>query len=488
METTNECPICVEQYNKTTRAPITCVKCDFVCCKVCFKRFITDTEGANLLSCMSCHVQFDRTSLHTRLGQTFMRTAYRDIRENLLYEEEKSFFPATLEIIERELEITRLRTDRDQLDTKYDNIRRQRIVPLKELRYSKEVMQVGKAIDLYLILKNNVEIVDEQLRDERQTLTAKIHEMEQTKNGAPKPKTYVLACTKEDCRGMLSIENKNTKGNYVCMICTSQTCDQCRMEVTSDDHECDPDVLKTVEYMNSTSKPCPQCGIPIFKISGCNQMFCTSCHVSFDWTTLRINNGAVHNPHHAQWLRDTRNRPREVNDVACAREPTMDMALDVAAAMEDAIMICEDKALKASGTALLDYVFEMVRTSIHHHNVTIRALAREQNRHRVNLHLRVQYLKGDMSEAIFKKRIQTNDKAASKRNELLHVAMLYRDALADILSPFLDRGAHPVPRWIELAKEIQGLEKYCNDCFEAIAVTYGSRQYEIAGDNSHIRA
>lgn len=488
MENTNECQICVEQYNKSTRTPITCVKCDFVCCKICFKRFITDEESAHLLSCMSCHVQFDRTSLYTRLGQNFMKSVYKNIRENVLYEEEKSFFPATLEIIERELEITRLRTERDQLDSKYDSIRHSRMIPLKELRYNKEVMEVCKAIDLYMQLRNDVEIVDEQLRDERSSISAKIHEMEQTKNGAAKPKTYVLACTKEDCRGMLSIENKNEKGNYVCMICSSETCDHCRMGISDDSHECDPDILKTVEFMNSTSKPCPQCGIPIFKISGCNQMFCTGCHVSFEWTTLRINNGAVHNPHHAQWLRETKNRPREVADVVCAREPTMDMALDIAAGMEDAIMRCKDKKLKEEATELLDYVFEMVRTSIHHHNVSVRTLSRAHGRHRANQYLRIEYLKGDMSEFAFKKRIQKNDKASSKREELLHVVLLYRDALADILSPFIDNTRHPIGRWIELAKEIRALEKYCNDCLLSISDTYGCKSYEIAGERSFFRA
>ena len=45
------------------------------------------------------------------------------------------------------------------------------------------------------------------------------------------------------------------------------------------------------------SKPCPNCYIPIFKLSGCNQMFCTNCHVVFDWISLKIDKGPVHNQH-----------------------------------------------------------------------------------------------------------------------------------------------------------------------------------------------
>ena len=40
----------------------------------------------------------------------------------------------------------------------------------------------------------------------------------------------------------------------------------------------------------------------ISKIDGCNQMWCTQCHVAFDWKTGAIQN-SVHNPHYFEWLR-----------------------------------------------------------------------------------------------------------------------------------------------------------------------------------------
>ena len=61
----------------------------------------------------------------------------------------------------------------------------------------------------------------------------------------------------------------------------------------------------------------------IFKISGCNQMFCTQCHVAFDWRTLQIETGVVHNPHFMQWLQENGgNRPNGDQVVAnnCNRQ------------------------------------------------------------------------------------------------------------------------------------------------------------------------
>ena len=55
------------------------------------------------------------------------------------------------------------------------------------------------------------------------------------------------------------------------------------------------------------SKNCPKCGVCIYRIEGCNQMFCVSCHTAFDWKSLTIINKGIHNPHYFQWL--NRNNP-----------------------------------------------------------------------------------------------------------------------------------------------------------------------------------
>ena len=52
------------------------------------------------------------------------------------------------------------------------------------------------------------------------------------------------------------------------------------------------------------TKPCPSCATPIFKIQGCDQMWCTQCHIAFSWRTGMRVNGVIHNPHFYQWQRE----------------------------------------------------------------------------------------------------------------------------------------------------------------------------------------
>ena len=575
---------------------------------------------------MGCAVEFDRSSLHTRLGQSFMRTTFRDIRELVLYEQEKALFPATQEVIEKQLQIRKLRKGIDGLDDKYEQIRKDRTVPLIAFRHSNEAMKVRDALDHYFRLQLSIESVDEQLHDARRSKLHEIEELEGKKESKSR-RTYVLACTSEDCKGMLSSENINEHGHYICSICDSTTCDKCKMEVNSKDHECDPDVLKTVEYMDSTSKPCPSCAIPIHKISGCfaantiipladgtnmsvseiepnhvligddglerivlsttsgidqlykviqsngciyevntyhtmcfmksdhkiiqmtvhtylqlpevekkklfgykivddepvlseinilptrigtyygfqisdnqrfvlqdgtvvhncSQMFCTNCHASFDWNSLRLNNGAVHNPHHAAWLRENRNRPREVGDIPCGRELNMGIIIDLVEKFEEQI----EKAnlnIKENQDARIaaNYLFESTRMGIHHTHVTINSLNRNQHGHHTNQHLRIDLLMNSIDESNFKREIQRRDKSNAKRNDLLHVVMTYRDALIDIVSPFVEsRKKKPFAEWMSMVDQIKALEEYVNDCFGRVAAAYNSTSpYQIMDDRS----
>ena len=77
---------------------------------------------------------------------------------------------------------------------------------------------------------------------------------------------------------------------YKCAICEVRVCSKCHeiMGYTpncKENHECNPDTVAAVEMIKQETKPCPQCTAPIFKISGCDQMWCTACNIAFSWRT-----------------------------------------------------------------------------------------------------------------------------------------------------------------------------------------------------------
>ena len=91
------------------------------------------------------------------------------------------------------------------------------------------------------------------------------------------------------------------------------------MNIKEDDHVCNRNDIESAELIKNSSKPCPKCYVPIFKISGCNQMFCTNCHVVFDWVSLKIDTGSVHNAHYFDWMTSQKNDTNNINmeEIAC---------------------------------------------------------------------------------------------------------------------------------------------------------------------------
>ena len=111
---------------------------------------------------------------------------------------------------------------------------------------------------------------------------------------------FVRPCSTPDCRGFL---NRDWK----CTLCRGHTCKHCHVSLGPDSesnaHVCNADDVETAKLLMKDTKICPKCAVPIFRIDGCSQMFCTQCHCAFDWNTGRIDSGRIHNPHYYEWLR-----------------------------------------------------------------------------------------------------------------------------------------------------------------------------------------
>ena len=128
---------------------------------------------------------------------------------------------------------------------------------------------------------------------------------------------FVRQCPANGCRGFLSTQWK-------CGICDHWACPECHevKGLNRDcDHTCDPNSMASAQLLAKDSKPCPKCQSLIFKIEGCNQMWCTQCHTAFNWLTGKLETN-IHNPHFFEWQR-LNNRgvaPRNPLEIECGRE------------------------------------------------------------------------------------------------------------------------------------------------------------------------
>jgi len=290
------CPICCEIYNKSLRTQIICSyeDCHYTACKTCVRTYLTSTIQDP--HCMNCKKPFDDEFMFKHLNKSYCKTEFRVHRRKILFDLEVSKIPDTIPSVEKFLKIEEYQTKNVEINLKISELER-------------EIRNAERAIT-----ENNHQI----------------NILRGTKSLNEKRK-FIMACPNEGCRGFLST-------SYKCEICKNYTCPTCLELIgkektgaaaTADaaatepdegaaaaaaetgegepdapetkQHVCNPDCIKNAEAIKKDTRACPSCGTRIYKIEGCSQIWCTSCHVAFDWNTGRIDNGTIHNPHFFEW-------------------------------------------------------------------------------------------------------------------------------------------------------------------------------------------
>ena len=140
---------------------------------------------------------------------------------------------------------------------------------------------------------------------------------------ANKRAVFRLPCPDNCCKGFVS-------SSWKCSLCEKKFCKDCHKE-SSLLHECNKDDKATIAMIKQECKNCPKCSMGIFKIEGCDQMFCTGCNTPFSWKTGKIvTNGPIHNPHYFEVMRRGGGGvPRQPGDVPCGGVPTQQSLMKV---------------------------------------------------------------------------------------------------------------------------------------------------------------
>lgn len=294
----SECQICCEKYNKSNHMPIKCTSCDFEACRQCHATFILDPTNA-IPNCMSCHKELQREFLVQNFTQKFVTQDWKKHREQVMFQRERALLPTRQPIAEMVRQKDVLKHQNEELLRQISELRTRQYMCQREIGNIEYRIRVGPAADAFMNPRNGNNV---------------------TTTNAHHTASFIRPCpnTANNCRGFLSTQWK-------CNLCNMWACKDCHeIKGTTQDapHECNPDNLASAKLIDAETRPCPKCGARVFKISGCNQMFCTACNdCAFDWVTGRIET-IIHNPHYFEFQRQRNGgqAPRVLGDILCGRE------------------------------------------------------------------------------------------------------------------------------------------------------------------------
>lgn len=422
------CNICCDNYNKSTRTKVCCPYCDFDVCRECCEKYILSESVAKCMK-PDCHKEWSRKFLKDNFTQVFMNKKYKAHLEDLLFEQEKSLMPATQPLIE-----------------------------------AKKVKQ-----DILEKIKDINRLIHD-LMQEKYDLNHKLHNnsyMEELNKDVSK---FVRQCPADGCRGYLSSQWK-------CGICEKWSCPHChelKGLVRDCGHVCKPENVESAKAIAKDSKPCPKCRSMIFKVSGCDQIWCTMCHIAFNWKNGQIEN-KIHNPHYYEWLNKKGKLERNEGDVECGREISVQLISRMSK------LFNKHSNLYSKPGYWLENIInlrEIMVTTIHNTEVELPKFRRDY--FTANQNLRIDYLEGKISEETFKKLIQRHDITTKKNNEIAQVINMSITAITDVVYRIEDDLKTSPPNkhnLDELMDEFNNIKIYCNGLFQDIGDTYKCVKY-----------
>ena len=469
MSTANTCNICAETYNKSSRVPVACLHCQFSSCRTCCETYLVTVPDARCMN-TACGKPWTRKFMSESMTKSFLTKGYKQYLEKVCFEKEQALLPATQLVIEarnkqKEVNAAILKLNRrfrdvsgplnwlhqkradakeeyemitDEMGSlrgelaaaKAEHLRLsgeyaaenaaaisanlQKIAQIK-VKYAEYTQERSKAKEVHSGLTQDVRAIELQ----KQAIRMEIWNLQHPNQDAAEPevkqrKQFIRRCanTEAECRGFLST-------SWKCGLCELYTCNMCH-ELKGEDHECNPDNVKTVELKAKDTKPCPKCGVEITKIDGCDQMWCTDCHTAFSWDKGTIET-KIHNPHYYEWMRRNGAQQREAGDVPCGRE------------LNHRIM---PNAFYKLDTALWSRHNDLLQKTLHIQLVEMPKYQTDQVVN--NEELRILYMTHHISDADFKVQLQRSAKKHDKKREIHGILALFVQSATDMMFRCLD--------------------------------------------------
>ncbi len=326
------CSVCDEKFNLSIRKEVNCAKCNLSCCAACVKAYLL--SSTNLPHCMNCKVAWSDERLRDAVSDNWIKKDYATKRRDLIFDSEKSLLPATMPEVERlrerqrnSRELNKLKPVLSSSEFLIKEIKRMidRNEPMGNIKVA--VLELQQTVERVDFFKNQT---PQELGATGATTNSVGRLRTTTTEQHLESKQFVKPCPEDGCNGFLSTQ-------YKCGLCNCKACPKCfditvhgehikgKNIVPETEHVCKPENVATADLIRKETRNCPTCGTSIFRMFGCDSMFCTHCNNGFNWRTgKKVEHTHLHNPHFFEWMNrnpaSRRNQPQSVQDGGCLWE------------------------------------------------------------------------------------------------------------------------------------------------------------------------
>lgn len=441
------CRICVETFNKTTRKKITCFHCNIDVCLNCCKIYLLSSKEES--HCMDCKKAWDRMFLANNFPKSWIHNEYKKHREDLIEERHNAILHTYQIYIVSKKRAENYNKEINKIDNQINNLRKEKrkferweINENNFINGITDVQPEPREILEMRIQGEDIKKIEEEAKEKRESLI---------RQRGP--------CPKINCKGFIS-------DGWKCGICDSKICKSCMLDITDNDtetnpHECKEEDKLSIKQIREDSKNCPQCRVRIFKTEGCYLMWCTCCHVFFDWNTLKIvRQGMHHNPHYLEYINNNRGATfaegQAIEGICGQRN------IDYTDLRQSDIYSVSENLFRKNLNKELREVYETMESN---------QAARNENIDNTNKTLGILYLENRITKEERKHSLQKRQKELDKLNDTLNVRELWCDQVYTYIYNYSKNNSS----MRDTKKGVETITEYCENSMKDIGSWYNSK-------------
>lgn len=529
------CACCCDDFNAKSQAPITCPRCPYKACKACHKKYLLNSISTP--HCMSCRNRWTYKDLLILFKRSFVNVTFRKQRGCYLLDRAKSHLPLAMPYAESEKKVKELRNIIKGENSELLSLRR---FFKHNSQYSANKNEYEKNKEKYNKLREIVIIHQRQLNEELSRSYVTGRQRQRMKRRVVES-TYEEHCPVAECRGFV---DKNT---HFCGLCKTYVCHKCAiplgklntmnqqtsitsyvnndkgddndndMDVDADvyvsgnvgeekkvdiessslsadekkqlkkmkeKHECKEEDIESIKEIRAHTRQCPNCKTRIYRIAGCDTMWCVQCHTGFNWRTGLVitNTRDLHNPHYIEFIRQNPNFSTNQQEMKRndhnqqPYNPCDQFTLENIPVVDVHVVRSKTRHLPASTQdILLHYQQQMA----HMRDYGRQKFVEGNQYDEVEFALR--YLVGTWNEKIWRIQVEHHDRFRQTNQEYQDVLLTWLVVMNDLFTNYSKENTSE-SEWntaIELLKQIVQITEYTNQLLSDMNLLYNRKTTSI---------